>query len=682
MKEDSVIPIKTTDGNESSSSSLSPRGKSKLSQHYASTRSNDEKVVLGWQNISYSLLVKDTKTSTPFATRYKEKKILIDINGKVESGQLMSIMGASGSGKTSLLNVLAARCPFVSPNGAKLTGSIKVNGEERNDELFRRISAYCLQDDNLFAHLTVLETLTLGSHFYLPSTMPDEAKANLVDAVISELGLNKTRDTIIGDDKVRGISGGERKRASIAQQLLTDPAILFLDEPTSGLDSFQALSVMECMKDVALNGRIVVTVIHQPRSSIYNMFDRLMLLSEGKLMYSGTAIDAVNYFGSLGFHCPDAYNPADYFLDLLSIDTRTTESEKVTSETIKLIGIKWLEYSKDVIFIESNVSGGQEGIKLIGSGFDIDYKKIIRNSSLLAWRSFIEQTRDFKTILIKSTIISFFSLLIGGIFSNIGDDQESIQNRKGLLFFIPINLAFSTLIGVTNTFPKEKNVVNRERTANAYTTLPYLASKFLIEIPLTILPGLVYGCVVYWIVGLNPKTFGFFLLILMFETLVATALGLGVSSMANSVEGANAIAPPFLVIGILFGGYYINIKSLPIVANWIPYISLFRWTFQALCINEFKGLTFNCDGYDDESCIKTGEAALATLSFDGRSANWAVFGLAMLLLCYLTGTYFIIENNKQKFLKLNHVGNAIRMHIERNNIVEPEEIELIAIKEV
>ena len=442
---------------------------------------------------------------------------------------------------------------------------------------------------------------------------------------------------------------------------------------------------MECMKEMALNGRIVVTVIHQPRSSIYNMFDRLMLLSEGKLMYSGTAVDAVKYFGSLGFNCPEAYNPADYFLDLLSIDTRTTESEKITAEKINVIGNKWLDYSKDIKFTESNVTGGLANIQLIGAGGDTDYKKIMRNSTLLAWRSFVEQTRDFKTILIKSIIITFFSLLIGGIFSNIGDDQESIQNRKGLLFFIPINLAFSTLICVTNTFPKEKNVINRERTANAYTTLPYLASKFLIEIPLTTLPGLVYGCVVYWIVGLNPKTFGFFLLILMFETLVATALGLGVSSLANSVEGANAIAPPFLVIGILFGGYYINIKSLPPVAEWIPYISMFRWTFQALCINEFKGLTFTCDGYDDESCLKTGDAALTTLSFDGHSANWAVFGLAMLLLCYLTGTYFIIENNKLNFLKLNHIGNAIKSHILQNNniiITEPEEIELVHTKEV
>ena len=219
------------------------------------------------------------------------------------------------------------------------------------------------------------------------------------------------------------------------------------------------------MKDVAVNGRIVITVIHQPRSSIFNMFDRLMLLSEGKVMYSGLSGDAVSYFGGLGFNCPEAYNPADFFLDLLSLDTRTIESEKETSERINLLGNSWEDKSKSIILKTITSGGGMTNVTLIGAGGDKDYKKIIRNSSLLAWRSFIEQTRDFKTIFIKSIIISFFSLLIGGIFSNIGHDQESIQNRKGLLFFISINLAFGTLIGVTNTFPKEKNVVNRERTA-------------------------------------------------------------------------------------------------------------------------------------------------------------------------------------------------------------------------
>lgn len=214
---------------------ISPRIQSKLSKHYASTRGTDSHLQLVWEDINYSLLIKDHKTSKPFATKYKEKKILQNISGQVESGQLLAILGPTGCGKTSLTNILAARCPFVNPTGAKLTGSISINGEERNEDTFRKISAYVLQDDNLFAHLTVLETLTLGSHFYLPSSTSDEIKANLVDAVISELGLVKAKDTIVGDEKIRGVSGGERKRCSIAQQLLTDPAVLFLDEPTSGL---------------------------------------------------------------------------------------------------------------------------------------------------------------------------------------------------------------------------------------------------------------------------------------------------------------------------------------------------------------------------------------------------------------------------------------------------------------
>ncbi len=117
----------------------------------------------------------------------------------------------------------------------------------------------------MYAHLTVHETLMYSAHFYLPNTVTDAEKEDLVTNVISELGLNKTRDTIIGDEKVRGVSGGERKRANIGVQLISDPAVLFLDEPTSGLDSFQAQAVMESMKAIAQHGRMVITVIHQPR---------------------------------------------------------------------------------------------------------------------------------------------------------------------------------------------------------------------------------------------------------------------------------------------------------------------------------------------------------------------------------------------------------------------------------
>lgn len=215
------------------------------------------------------------------------------------------------------------------PNSAsartKLTGSILVNGAPRKDEQFRRISGYVLQDDKMYPHLTVYETMMLAAHFYLPNDVTLEAKDTLVMNVIDEMGLRKARDTIIGDEKVRGVSGGERRRANIGAQLISDPAVLFLDEPTSGLDAFQANSVMESMKNLAINGRLVISVIHQPRSSIYEMFDRLLLLSCGRVMFLGDVRDAYPFFSYTGNECPRNYNPSDFFLDVLSPDSRNPE---------------------------------------------------------------------------------------------------------------------------------------------------------------------------------------------------------------------------------------------------------------------------------------------------------------------------------------------------------------------
>lgn len=177
--------------------------------------------------------------------------------------------------------------PKSSAARSKLTGTILVNGSPRNDDQFRRISGYVLQDDKMYPHLTVYETMMLAAHFYLPNGVSQEAKEVLVMNVIDEMGLRKAKDTIIGDEKGRGVSGGERRRANIGAQLISDPAVLFLDEPTSGLDAFQANSVMESMKSLASNGRLVISVIHQPRSSIYEMFDRLLLLSSGRVMFLG-----------------------------------------------------------------------------------------------------------------------------------------------------------------------------------------------------------------------------------------------------------------------------------------------------------------------------------------------------------------------------------------------------------
>lgn len=336
-----------------------------------------------------------------------------------------------GCGKTSLMNVLAARVSGLVKGDTKLTGTILVNGETRNEAKFRRISAYVLQDDRLYPHLTVHETLMMSAHFFLPDSFTDEKKALLVNSVIAELGLGKTRDTIIGDEKVRGVSGGERKRANIAVQLISDPAILFLDEPTSGLDSFQAQAVMESMKAMSMNGRLVITVIHQPRSSIFEMFDKLLLLSEGRCIYLGEAKLAAEHFSKAGYPAPRFFNPADYFLDILSPDSRSQELESKSETRILELADYWSEYhgSEELKSVQMSSAEGDAAIQYES----FSWMKFQRNSRLLFWRAWTEILRDKATLFLKITMSCIFGCIIGGMYSNIGMDQSSIYNRYSSL---------------------------------------------------------------------------------------------------------------------------------------------------------------------------------------------------------------------------------------------------------
>ena len=447
----------------------------------------------------------------------------------------------------------------------------------------------------MYPHLTVYETLILAAHFYLPNGVSLEDKNKLVMNVLDELGLRKAKDTIIGDEKVRGVSGGERRRANIAGQLIADPAALFLDEPTSGLDAFQAQSVMDSMKNLATNGRLVVSVIHQPRSSIYEMFDRLLLLSCGRTIYLGPAPEAIDFFNQNNHYCPQNFNPSDFFLDILSPDSRTSELETAADVRILSLASSWNQRSADVLASFGPIKSTTDIAAVRSSGEKVDCQRVARNFQLLCWRAFAEQTREIPTIVVKMFVTCFFASVIGGIYSNEGNSQKSISNRTGLLFIICLNQAFNGCLGVLNTFPREKIIVSRERSNRAYDTLSYFTAKFFVELPVNIMPALIFSCVVYYIVGLNPNVFGYFILIVMLTALTAISLGLTISALVPTVEAALALGPPCIIIALLFGGFYINLSSLPVVANLIPYVSFLRWGFAALCTNEFTNQTFTCD---------------------------------------------------------------------------------------
>ncbi|KAF8625236.1 hypothetical protein AX17_006902, partial [Amanita inopinata Kibby_2008] len=240
------------------------------------------------------------------------RKILDSISGSVKPGQVMAIMGASGAGKSTLLDILARKNKRGSVSGTTL-----VNGREVQDDQFKAVMGFVDQEDTLMSTLTVYETVLYSALLRLPRDMSIEAKKFRTLETLNELGILGIRDMRIGDTGHRSISGGEKRRVSIACELVTSPSILFLDEPTSGLDAFNAYNVVDSLVSLARNyNRTVIFTIHQPRSNIVALFDQLILLATGKLVYSGEFSRCQAYFQSIGEPCPPGFNIADFLIDL------------------------------------------------------------------------------------------------------------------------------------------------------------------------------------------------------------------------------------------------------------------------------------------------------------------------------------------------------------------------------
>lgn len=278
-------------------------------------------------------MVEEVEESVPIflsfndlSVKINDRQILQNVSGKVHPGEMLAIMGPSGSGKTTLLNILAGR---LSPG----SGEILLNGTNLNKKVKKKI-CYVLQEDIFFAHLTLQETLTFSAMLRLPDTLSKDQKLQKVEEIVDNLDIRKCLHTKIGSPFERGLSGGEKKRANIGCELITNPSLIFLDEPTSGLDSSNALNLVSTLKKIAQREKkTVVTSIHQPSSQIFYMFDKVLLMCGGQVAYYGKARKVLDYFESIGLCCEPHFNPADFILEKVS------EGEKVQN----MIVSKWAD---------------------------------------------------------------------------------------------------------------------------------------------------------------------------------------------------------------------------------------------------------------------------------------------------------------------------------------------------
>ena len=392
------------------------------------TRSLEEVRTIG---IELNGLTLDIQKYEPWGRKAARISILQPINSTFEPGTLNVIMGPSGSGKTSLLNLMASRLYSTFGTRYAVGGTMMYGGSIPSEDVIRSVASYvCQDDDALLATLTVRETLHFAAGLRLPTWMSKAEKKRRAEEVLVKLGLRDCANNLVGNDLIKGISGGEKRRVTIAIQVLTDPRILLLDEPTSGLDAFTASSIIEVLRGLAEEGRTLVLTIHQSRSDLWNHFGNVLLLARGgSSVYAGKGKSMLEHFSFLGYECPKTTNPADFALDLITVDLQHATREARSRAKVSSLISDWENVRRSqLVRTPSHISAPAElgSLKRAMTPFRIAFP-------LLVQRSLIGFRRDPNAILARTMQVIGFAIIITLFFAPLKSDYESVQSRLGFV---------------------------------------------------------------------------------------------------------------------------------------------------------------------------------------------------------------------------------------------------------
>ncbi|KAF8935246.1 hypothetical protein BGZ52_000404 [Haplosporangium bisporale] len=547
----------------------------------------------------------------------REKQLLNDVDVVFPAGELTAILGGSGAGKTSLLNVLLHR----TSSDLKMKGGIYFN-DSKNPSLrtINGVCSYVRQDDNfLLSHLTVRETLQYAAELRMDGDLTKQQKHSKVEDIIDLLGLRDCADVIIGSSAVKGCSGGQRRRVSIGIQLVTEPACLFLDEPTTGLDALTAKAVVLTLKQIAASGRTVVCTIHQPRADIWHVFDNVVLLvTGGCAAYSGRADKVVEYFEDAGHVAPAFTNIPDFILDTASVNTRSPELEEKTRKTVNALVDRF--NSHKAVMLESQIPAQPMGeLKKVNPQFAHFGKAF----PLLTRRSFVNTFRQkglyfnriFQPIIVAIIMTIFFAPLSNG--------PDGLTSRFGLLQQTT-PMVFSGMLNNVAMYPFERDIAYREISDGGYSPTSFFFSFLVNELPLELFGSL--GVTVFMLVitrmHTTVLTFFSFWVIMFGYINTGESIGLAFSTFASHAGfNITIMSAVISVFSLMTGFMSLNIPKFLDVIN---HVSLFKYGSLILSRNEFENWTIDCTDAQKLSggCpYQTGQQALELLKFNGVDWN-------------------------------------------------------------
>jgi len=476
-----------------------------------------EGILLSWSNLTVKVPGKKPSLCCPGSSRKEPepaKKLLDQVTGQARPGELLAILGASGAGKSTLLNTLA----FRNLVGLEVEGKRLANKKTVSTTSLTAVSGYVQQEELFISVLSVTEHLTFQSLVRMPKGLRRSARRERVEEVIKELGLASSADTMIGD-----LSGGEKRRLSVASELLTDPKLLFCDEPTSGLDSHMAASVVDLLLGLAAQGRTVVCTIHQPSSQVFATFDRLLLLAEGRTAYIGAARGtSKDFFASQGFPCPQDFNPADHLISLLAVEPGN-EAEDRARVSLLCDAFDDSELGKEVKAAVKNENEEAGEFKDDNDKVSPYLATWPQQLGALAWRNWKTSLKNPLAARAKIGQAVVLALILGVVYLQQDMDQKGIQNINGALFVLLTNISFGNIFAVVNIFCSELPIFKREHYGGMYrvdtyfiakqvssTILTFKALVQLVDLPLYLVEPVILTSILYWMVGLNPDVLRFF----------------------------------------------------------------------------------------------------------------------------------------------------------------------------
>ncbi|XP_016991260.1 ATP-binding cassette sub-family G member 1 [Drosophila rhopaloa] len=519
----------------------------------------------------------------------EKKSVLKGITGTFKSGELTAIMGPSGAGKSSLMNILTG----LTKTG--VSGKIEIGKA-------RKLCGYIMQDDHFFPYFTVEETMLMAATLKISNKCVSlKEKRTLIDYLLNSLKLTKARQT-----KCSNLSGGQKKRLSIALELIDNPAVLFLDEPTTGLDSSSSFDTIQLLRGLANEGRTIVCTIHQPSTNIYNLCNLIYVLSAGRCTYQGTPQNTVMFLSNVGLECPPYHNPADFLLECANGDygDQTESLAEAAKDTRWRYDQQLMQGEAAVLPSETQVakfnesqSPGQVQVQVqkieiqnMESSKDLTKHTYPPTEYMRLWlligRCHLQFFRDWTVTYLKLAIHVICSVLIGLFFGDSGSNATKQISNVGMIMIHCVYLWYTTIMPAILRYPSEIEIIRKETFNNWYKLRTYYLATIITSTPVHIIFSTVYITIGYLMTDqpIEMERFVKYLLSAVVVTICADGLGVFLGTVLNPVNGTfvGAISTSCM---LMFSGFLILLNHIPAAMRFMAYISPLRYALENMVIS-------------------------------------------------------------------------------------------------